>query len=178
MLAEILIIVIPAVIVLVVLLVAGYFIMRFMRGSIKITLPKNSFDEGQQITGSFELTTRKEIEGNRLYVALVGKEVMRESRGDRTTTHTREIYRNEQTMEEAKTYPQCQTVNYDFQLTAPSSTGPDFLDSPLGKTLKVGMELLGGRRTHLQWAVEARLDAKGIDLISSKKVTINMSKIT
>ncbi len=176
--AEILKIVIPAILVLAVVIVAGYYFIRFTRGSIKITLAKNSFNEGEQITGSFELTTRKEIDGNRLYVMLVGKEVTKERRGDKTRTHTREIYRDELTIEEAKTFPAGQTMNYDFQLATPSSAGPDFLSSPLGKTLKVGMELLGGRRSYLRWIVEARLDAKGVDLSSRKKVTVNMSKIT
>ena len=140
--AEVLKIVIPAILVLAVVLVAGYYIIRFMRGSIKIALTKNSFNEGEQITGSFELTTRKETDGNRLYVMLVGKEVTKERRGDKTRTHTREIYRDEVTIEEAKTFSAGQTKSYDFQLATPSSGGADFLDSALGKTLKVGMELL------------------------------------
>jgi predicted small secreted protein len=176
--AEILKIAIPAIVVLALVLVAVYYIIRFMRGSIKITLAKNSFNEGEQITGSFELTTRKEIEGNRLYVMLVGKEVTKERRGDKTLTHTKEIYRDEVTIEDAKTFSAGQTMNYDFQLATPSSAGSDFLSSPLGKTLKVGMELLGGRRSYLKWIVEARLDAKGVDLSSRKKITVNMSKIT
>ncbi len=176
--AEILKIAIPVIVVLALVLVAVYYIIRFMRGSIKITLAKNSFNEGEQITGSFELTTRKEIEGNRLYVMLVGKEVTKERRGDKTLTHTKEIYRDEVTIEDVKTFSAGQTLNYDFQLATPSSSGSDFLSSPLGKTLKVGMELLGGRRSYLKWIVEARLDAKGVDLVSRKKITVNMSKIT
>jgi len=178
MLAEILKIAIPAIVLLVVALVAGYYIMRFMRGSMKITLVKNSFNEGEQITGSFELVTRKEINGNRLYVMLVGKEVTKERRGDKTRTHTREIYRDEVTIEEAKTFSAGETLNYDFQLATPSSSGSDFVSSPLGKTLKVGMELLGGRRSYLQWMMEARLDAKGVDLACRKKITVNMSQIS
>ena len=178
MLAEVLKIAIPAIVVLAVVLVAGYYIIRFMRGSIKITLSKNSFNEGEQITGSFELTTRKEIEGNRLYVMLVGKEVTKEGRGEKARTRTMEIYRDELTIEEAKTFSAGETTKYDFQLGTPSSAGPDFGSSALGKTLKVGMELLGGRRSYLQWIVEARLDAKGVDLASRKKITVNMSKIT
>ena len=178
MLAEVLKIAIPAILVLGVMLVAGYYIIRFMRGSIKITLAKNSFNEGEQIAGSFELTTRKEIDGNRLYVMLVGKEVTKERRGGKTRTRTREIYRDELTIEEAKTFPSGQTMNYDFQLATPSSAGPEFLTSPLGETLKVGMELFGGRSRYLRWMVEVRLDAKGVDLASRKKITVNMSKIT
>ena len=91
---EVLKIAIPAVIVLVVALIAGYYIARFMRGSIKITLAKNSFNSGEQVTGSFDLITRKEIDGNRLFVSLIGKEVTRQRHGEKTRTHTREIYRD------------------------------------------------------------------------------------
>ena len=175
---EVLKIAIPAILVLVIVLVVGYYIIRFMRGSIKITLAKDFFNEGEQITGSFELTTRKEIDGNRLFVSLVGKEVTKERREGKTRTHTREIYRDEVTIEEAKTFSAGETMNYDFQLAIPSSAGDDFLSSPLGKTLKVGMQMLGGSRSYLQWIVEARLDAKGVDLVSRKKIAVNMSKIT
>ena len=156
MLGEVLKIAIPAIVVLAVVLVAGYYIIRFMRGSIKITLSKNSFNEGEPITGSFELITRKEIDGNRLYVMLVGKEVTKEGRGEKARTRTIEIYRDELTIEEAKTFSAGKTMKYDFELRTPSSAGPDFGSSALGKTLKVGMELLGGRRSYLKWIVDAR----------------------
>ena len=172
---EILKIVIPTVIVLIVALIAGFYIIRFMRGSIKMTLTKNSFSQGEQVTGSFELITRKEIDGNRLFVSLIGKEVTRERHGEKTRTRTREIYRDEVTIEEAKVFAAGATANYDFKLATPSSSGPDLLDSTLGKTLKAGMELLGGRRTQLQWMIEARLDAKGVDLAAQKKITLNMA---
>ena len=168
--------VVSAVLGLVVVLVLGYYIIRFMRGSIKITLLKSAFKEGEPITGSFRLMTRKELDGSRLYAALVGKEVTRERRGDTTRTYTREVYRDEQTVEESKTFPAGQTTRYDFQLATPSSAGPGFLDSPLGQTLRVGMELLGGRRRYLRWTVEVRLDARGVDLASRKKITVNMSR--
>ena len=178
MLAGILKISILAVLGLGVAAVIGYYVIRLMRGSIKMVLAKNAFSEGEQITGSFELVTRKEIEGNRLYVMLVGKEVTKERHGDKTRTHTREIYRDEVTLEEAKSFSAGETKNYDFELATPSSAGADFVSSALGKTLKVGMELLGGRRSYLQWMVEARLDAKGVDLACRKKITVNMSQIS
>jgi hypothetical protein len=52
-----------------------YYILRFMRGSITITLPRTAFNPGEKIAGSLELTTRKNIEGQRLYVALIGQQV-------------------------------------------------------------------------------------------------------
>lgn len=174
MLANLAGLVIGGVIVIVVVLVAGYYILRYMRGSLKMVLPMNGFDPGEKVAGSFELKTRKIIEARRLYAALVGEEVTKERRGDKTRSRRREIYRDEQTIEETRTFAAGETLEYSFELTAPSVDGPDFLDSALGQALKTGMSLLSGRRRYLRWKVQVRLDAKGIDLSSSKRITLNM----
>lgn len=166
--------------VLAVVLIAGYYIMRHMRGSVSVTLSKRGFNPGEKVTGTFRMTTRKDIEGNRLYAALVGEEVTREPYHDSSTgrsstrTHTREIYRDEHTIEENMNYPAGQTIERSFEVTAPTSSGQGLLQSPLGQTFQVGMELLGGSRRNLRWTVEVRLDAKGIDLYSSENVTVNL----
>lgn len=176
-------VIVAIVIAVLVLLVGGviaYFIARRLRGTIKITMSKKGFDPGDKVTGSFELITRKDIEGKRLFAALVGKEVTRERYRDsrdqqQTRTNTREIYRDEQTIEDAKNYPAGQTTTYEFELQAPSNFEEEgFMDSSLVKTLKLGMELVGGRQTHLEWRVNVRLDAEGIDLGDSESVTINL----
>jgi len=174
MLANVAGFVIIGVILVVVVLVAGYYILRYMRGSIKVVLSKSGFNPGEKVAGTFELKTRKMIEARRLYAALVGEEVTKERRGDKTRTRRREIYRDEQTLDEARTFAAGETLEYSFELTAPSVDGPDFLDSPLGQVLKTGVSLLSGRRRYLRWKVEVRLDAKGIDLRSSKRITLNM----
>lgn len=166
--------------VLAVVLIGGYYVMRYRRGSVKLMLSRRGFGPGETVTGTFEMTTRQEIEGKRLYAALVGEEVTREphrssSDGRQTTrTHTREIYRDEHTIEQDVTYPAGHVIKREFELTAPTSSGQGSLQSPLGKTFQLGMELLGGRRTDLRWTVEVRLDAKGIDLSTSENVTVNL----
>ncbi len=172
------VIIIVAAVVLTVGSIAGYYIARRMRGSIRLTLARRGFNPGETVEGSFTMKTRRPIEGKRLFVALVGKEVRQEryhdSKGrEQTRTRTREIFRSEQTIEEAKSYPAGQVSEYDFQLTTPSDRDDGFFDSSLGKTLKLGMELMGGGRTYLEWRVTARLDAEGIDLCDSESVTIN-----
>ena len=52
--------------------VIAYFVMRFLRGSIKLTMPQTSFGAGQMISGSFDLMTKKSIQGNQLFVTLRG----------------------------------------------------------------------------------------------------------
>ena len=159
---------------------AGYYIMRARRGSVKVTMSKRGFNPGEKVTGTFEMTTRKDLEGNRLYAALVGEEVTRHHYRDSsasrpsTRTQTREIYRDEHTIEEGMTYMAGQTIERDFELTAPTASGEGSLTSPLGKTFDLGMELFTGSSRNLRWSVEVRLDAKGIDLFTSEKVTVNL----
>ncbi len=169
-------IIILAVLAAIIIGVAAYFILRFLRGSINITLSRTAFSPGDKISGSFELKTRKAIEGNRLYATLIGQEVTRTRRGGSTRTYTREIFRNEVTLEEGKTYPAGQTQRYEFEIDTPSAQGTDqagFLNSPLGQSLQAGLELVSGRRRYLRWMVQVRLDARGKDLTSSKKVSLN-----
>jgi hypothetical protein len=175
----VIIVIIVAGVGLIVAAIAGYYLARHMRGTIKLTLAKKGFNPGEQVTGSFTMETRKSIEGKRLFVALVGKEITeehyRDSQGrDSTRTHTREIFRTEQTIEDARTYPAGQVSEHDFQLQTPSDGDDGFFDSELGQALKLGVQILGGERTRLEWKVTARLDAEGIDLCDSERVTINL----
>ncbi|MFA5802100.1 MAG: hypothetical protein WC911_06435 [Thermoleophilia bacterium] len=172
---KVLIAVVIAVVVIVIAAVIAYFVVRMLRGSMKITLAKNGFSPGEKVTGSFTMKTRKEIEGKRLFAALVGKEVTERREGDRTRTDTREIYRDEQTLEEGKTYPAGNTSDYSFELNTPSEDGQGLPGSAVGQALDIGLDLLSGNRTDIRWTVEVRLDAKGVDLFDSRSVTINIS---
>lgn len=153
--------------------IAAYYIARYLRGSIKLTLPQNSFAAGEAITGSCDVITRKAIQGNRLYAALIGREVIEERRDGKTHTRTREIHRHEETLEKAQTWPAGQTKHYTFTLPSPAAPAPEILNSTLAKAARVGLELLGADRRRLKWAVEIRLDAKGVDLATSQRVHIN-----
>jgi hypothetical protein len=163
--------------VIAIVVIAGYYYMRYRRGSVKVTLTRNSFSPGEKITGTFELTTRQDIEGKRLYAALIGEEVTRAphqgSTGKGSQTQTKEIYRDEHTIEEGVIYPAGQTIERDFELTAPTSSRDGGLELPPGKTLQLGKVVFSGSRTNLRWSVEAWLDAEGIDLFSSENVTID-----
>ena len=88
-----LLIVICTVLVLLLVGVVIYFAMRFMRGSIKLSMPQTSFGTGQMISGSFDLLTKKSIQGNQLFVTLRGIKVTeyRNNDGDKKT-RSDEIY--------------------------------------------------------------------------------------
>ena len=99
-------IIICTVLLLLLLAAVVYFFMRFMRGSIKLALPQTSFGAGQMISGSFDLLTKKAIQGNQLVVTLRGVKVTeyRDNDGDKKT-RTDEIYRDQVVLEAARQYP-------------------------------------------------------------------------
>jgi len=151
-----------------------YQVIKFMKGHIKISLPKTAYTSGEKITGSFNMLTKKEIDGNRVFIALFSQEVTTTRHQGKTRTSTREIFRNEVTLESERTYSAGENKNYEFSLDTPSSQSPETINSPLGDILKTGLNVLTGRRTYLRWWLEARLDAKGVDLSNRKKLSIDI----
>lgn len=174
---NLILILILAVIGVVLATVAGYYLVRFMRGSIKLTLSRVTFNPGDTITGSFELHTKKPIEGNKLTASLIGKQVTKTRRGGKTRTHSHEIYRDEKVLEDATRYPAGHKSTHEFEIAVPNSNAPDFANSPVFQTLGTAMRMLSDRHTYLKWRVEVRLDAKGVDLATSKKVTLNLGHL-
>jgi len=161
----------------IVLSIAAYYIIRFLRGSIKLSLPKTIFNPGDTISGSFELQTKKDVEGNKLLVSLIGVEITKSYHNGKQRTHTHEIYRDSVIVEETRPYPAGYLANYTFSIPAPNLQTPELLNSTLGKTLTTAFQLLGNRSSQLKWKIEARLDAKGVDLAASKPISINSKQI-
>ena len=170
-------IIICTVLLLLLLAAVVYFFMRFMRGSIKLALPQTSFGAGQMISGSFDLLTKKAIQGNQLVVTLRGVKVTeyRDNDGDKKT-RTDEIYRDQVVLEAARQYPAGHSVRHDFQIPTPNVQSPEFMNSGLGQTLVSAFSLLSDRQTRIKWKLEARLDAKGIDLADSQTIQLNLGQ--
>ena len=156
--------------------VIAYFVMRFLRGSIKLTMPQTSFGAGQMISGSFDLMTKKSIQGNQLFVTLRGVKETKIRDGEKTRTRRDEIYCDQVTLEDAREYPAGYSAKYDFQIATPNVQSPEFMNSGIGQTLVSAFRLLSDRRTRIKWKIEARLDAKGIDLAASKSVQLNLGQ--
>lgn len=157
--------------------VIAYQVARFMRGSIKLSLRRSAFNSGDTITGRFELHTKKAVQGNKLSVSLIGVQVTTSYDGGKERTRSHEIYRNEVLLEEGKAYPAGHTAGYDFQLVVPNANAPDLLNSPLGQALGTALRLLSNRDSQVKWKVEARLDAKGVDLAAAQSVSINTGQL-
>jgi len=156
-----------------ILAVIAYYIARLMRGSINLALPQTAFNAGDTISGSFDLHTKKAIEGSRLIVSLIGTQETKTHRDGESETHSNEIYRDEVLLEGVKAYTAGAKAKYDFTISTPDAQAPDFLNSKVGQALSVASQLLGSRSTRLKWQIEARLDAKGVDLVATKSISIN-----
>lgn len=159
------------------LAVIAYYIIRFMRGSIKLSLTNTTFNPGDKITGNFHLHTKKRVQGNKLTISLIGKKVTKTYDNGRSRTRSHEVYRAEKILEKAKEFPAGHRAHYSFEIETPNPSAPDFLNSNLGQTLKTALNVLNQRRTRFQWKIEIRLDAKGIDLAASKPISINISPL-
>lgn len=152
---------------------AGYYIVRYLKGSITISLPREGFGPGDQVEGSFRLLTRREVRGNALTAALVASETTRE-RGynGKSRTHTREIFRTGSTLEQGKVYPAGYTADYNFKIAVPAGPAPAGAGSMMGEALNM-LSTLGGFGRRISWKVEVRLDAEGVDLASARKITVD-----
>jgi len=168
--------------ILIVVLFAGgllgvitYHVTRFLRGSITITLPRTAYMPGEVLSGSLELHAKKAIVGNRLTVSLVGLEVTRVRANGKTSTQTSEIYRDEVVLEDAASYPPGHRSQHFFTLAVPNPRAPELPDVPMAQALETAVKLFGNCGSRQKWRLEARLDAKGVDLVASRPLSIELN---
>lgn len=159
--------------------VIAYYLARFMRGSITLSLANTVFNPGDTITGSFDLHTKKELQGNKLIVTLIGTRITKTYHDGKSRTHSTEVYRDEVLIEGAKTYNAGTQARYTFKVSAPNMgmNAPELLNNQVGQILTTAARLLSDRSARLTWKLEARLDAKGVDLATSKAISINNKQL-
>ncbi len=150
-----------------------FFLARYLRGKIRLNMPVTAFDMGDTIKGSFELHAKKPISGKRLIVRLIGTQHIRTKRGEKTETQTHEVFRKEEIIEDSRDYPAGFRERYAFELPTPKAGQSGLPDNELLKTLASTARMIGNQRTKMRWKLEARLVAKGIDLVDSKRVYVN-----
>lgn len=162
--------------------VIAYYVTRAMKGKLEIELPKNGFNSGEEITGRVTLTAKKALNLNRMYVALIGYEIVerRDSDGDKSTRRN-EIYRNEVNILEAQPVPAGTHQAFDFTMSAPGGSATPASETAqkvagVVQTAATALNALGISNTHrrLEWKVEARADLPGVDIAKSQKVRVNL----
>lgn len=160
---------------LIVLAIAGYFLLVFLKGSIKIQLPKISYVPGEVVKGKVRLHAKQIIEANDLLVYLVAKEVTksRDSDGTRRTQES-EIYRDGILLAGPRQYSKGFSKDYIFELTSPGPAAPIMIkpNAPKSIVLDFIRVIIGLGECQLVWSVEVILDAKGVDLSSTERIYI------
>ena len=170
--------IIGGIILAVLLVMLGLFVAARMKGKLVLTLNKGGYAPGEIISGELQVTTKRVIEGNRLFVALVGYEEVRrrvtDSDGsDKTETERHEIYRDELDLIGAGPMPAGTDKSLPFQLGTPNlQAGAQNPTGVVGSALGALGSMIGNDRKRI-WEVQARYDAKGLDLKTKKKVTVS-----
>jgi hypothetical protein len=152
--------------------VVVYYILRWMKGSVRLEFENRAYRPGETIQGVVHLKCRKLVEANRFFVALLCHRVTRERRNGKTHTHRHEILRQELDVAPAGQFAAGTTQMFEFALPIPArqatvSTGNETLDSILRAVASFGAS------QRLEWSLEARVDARGVDLASRKRISIN-----
>lgn len=146
-----------------------YYLIRYMKGSLKIQLEKNSYNAGETIKGVIKLKAKKEIESQRLFTALVQYTLQRTYTSKGNRNQWRETFREEKTIENEKIYRPGFSNQYNFKINIAFKEGANNeILKTVGNVLKT---FTGTGRT--KWKIEARVDAKGVDLFTTQKVRIN-----
>lgn len=150
-----------------------FFLLRFLRGTIKVQLPETAFSPGDEVKGSFELHVKKAIQGKRLLVSLIGTQHTRTTRDGKTESHTREVFRKEEVIEQGRDYRSGFRQTYNFTLAIPKGSDKEQILQGVVNTLLTVANIASRSRMDIRWKLEARLQAKGIDLVGSRKVRVN-----
>ena len=175
------------VIVVIVGCVVAYYAARFMKGKLELQLTRDAASSEELISGRVNVEAKKPIQGL-LKVSLVGREKRkkRSSSSDSNSTEWVEVYRYDNVLEETREFEAGFNQSYDFDLLAPTSSevrsGAAALhgiasaagDGVAGGLLKAAAGAASFMAGRVYWHVEARLDAKGVDLYSKEKCQVNL----
>jgi hypothetical protein len=97
--------------------------------------------------------------------------------GDERRTEHDEVYRDELVIEDKKTYPVGYEKTYDFVLTIPAMDAPGKqVDGVVGVVFDALS--VNRRKTKIEWQLEARLDAEGLDLVNKKDIQMRHLKVS
>jgi len=161
----------------VVLAFVGYGMARRARGSIELTLPKTAFEPGEAIRGTFVLHTKKPIEAQRLVVTLTATEVTETTENGKRRSNSRQVFRDELLLDDARAYAAETRETREFEIVVPNPEPPEAPASPVGRAALSAIKAISRSKTRLRWRLEVRLVAKGIDLVTSKQVSVNLKSL-
>jgi len=142
----------------------------FLKGKMKIVLENYNFKEGDTIQGQVLFTLKKPAESRELTIRLVAYQRNRTSRGSSTF---QKIHDFKMILDQEKSYPASQEINYNFQVAIPKNILSGVQIDPRLKSIVKAASMLTGMGSSIKWYLEGRLNMPGFDL--TKKVQINVT---
>lgn len=156
---------------------AIYYLHRFSRGSIDLSLSSPTYDPGEEIEGSIKVIARRAFTSERLVVyiyCIEGTKARKRWGRERRPNRHREVYREELVIEESRTYASRESMEYVLRFNAPAVGDPaddgSFWNPYIAEVLS---NLSQGNRI-LLWYVQARLEMPGTDIARTKEIDIRI----
>ena len=128
------------------------------------------FEGGETVEGFVELKIKKKTVGENLKVALVGTKEEEYEEDDKREVRYREIYRKEYKLEEDYVYQSDSQKQYGFKIELPEGEKKSY---DQGWLLDGVIDVLRTEQSDINWDIEARLNAKGVDLTGTRRIFIS-----
>jgi hypothetical protein len=165
--------------VLIIGLVGGivvYFVLRHLKGKLTLEVVNRVYGVGDIVSGQVHLHCKKDVDCNRFYVALICQEVVQTYRKGKRHTTRRELVRQEQDLTGPGRFAPGTMESYAFDLVVPSVPTRDFQVATGSETVDAIVNTVASLASHrgrLEWKLEARVDAQGVDLAATQRVSVN-----
>jgi hypothetical protein len=155
----------------------AYGMARRARGSIEVSLPKDGFEPGETIHGRVEVHAKKPIEAERLVVTVTATEITETLKEGKTASTSKQVYRGESVLEGPRVYAAGNRETREFDLALPERDPTKVPASAVGHAGFDKLKSMARPVVRLQWRLEARLVAKGIDLVTVRPLTVNLETL-
>ena len=142
-----------------------------MKGTLKIHLDEDNFKAGDIVEGFVDVKIKKQCESQFLIVVLIGtkEEKYRRREGGMSTKRV-EIYRKNHQLEGENIYEVGSNERYEFKITLPSGAKTPYDEN--WEALGNLVDSARAEKDNLEWLLEARLNAKGVDLLDRRQISI------
>ena len=153
------------------------FYLKYRKGSVALRLTRTDFSVGETVDGVLAVTCRQDLFVDQITVSLVciahWKSSYYDHEGKRKTrSHREEQLRREYELARRVSLTAGSNEEYAVDFKIPRSAHSFSSSSASGGLLgNVLRQMINSRR--YVWTLEARLDMKGLDLTTSKRVSIH-----
>ena len=154
-----------------------FFYLKYRKGSVALRLTRTDFSVGETVDGVLAVTCRQDLFVDQITVSLVciahWKSSYYDHEGKRKTRrHREEQLRREYELARRVSLTAGPNEEYAVDFKIPRSAHSFSSSSASGGLLgNVLRQMISSRR--YVWTLEARLDMKGLDLTTSKRVSIH-----